>query len=100
MKEIKIQPKSIGCILWWPHKDLNLGPTDSYHYSFHYQLLYLHCLWSGLYLNHIEILQDVYMRHMQLRPGFHWYKHNSNLGSSCIVSTHMRCGDVPKTRLY
>ena len=26
------------------------------------------------------------MRPMQLRPGFHWYKPYSNLGSSCIGS--------------
>ena len=56
----------------WSLQDLNLRPTDSYHYSFRYQqnaLLFSDtrclffilpncCLWSGLYLNHIEILQD------------------------------------------
>lgn len=33
-------------------------------------------------------LRSRYMRHMQLRPGFHWYKPYFNLGSSYKVSAH------------
>jgi len=42
----------------WSLQGLNLRLPDSYHYSFHYQSTDIFdCLWSGLYLNHIEILQ-------------------------------------------
>ena len=54
----------------------------------------LSCLWSGLYLNHIEILRKIFLAVFQYtilfrtEYDFNRTKNNFNLGSSCIVSTH------------
>lgn len=57
-----------------------------------------YCLWSGLYLNHIEILQDIIsfclptnnqgIVSITLQIRIFCRNNNFNLGSSCIVSTH------------
>ena len=88
-------------------------PTLTYHYSFHYQFYkhyfgntpaisrctldkqfrVLNCLWSGLYLGHIEMLQHTQSVSFPFCPGFYFrrlqtFKDNFNLGPSCISSLH------------
>ena len=107
-----VEPSSL--ILSWYYQQVVLcgfgelrypDPLITYHYSFHYQITVrfslikfrmltklVICLWSGLYLNHIEtrpyssLIEQPAVRYRNHLRSCYYY--TLNLGSSCIASTH------------